>query len=280
MVVGLLAALIAAVVFGFATLIQATAVRRLPREGLDLRLVGDLLRTPAFLLAVGLNLVGFVLHLVALRTIPLYLAQSGVAASLAVTALLAHRVLDEPLSGRDWTAVAAICGGLAVMALGAGDVGDVSPPDGFVVGMYLVLVALFLAGTAAVRLQGAAAAVLLGFLAGVGFAGTGIGTRIIPSLAPLDVLTSPETYLVCLCGILAFSLYSLALQRGSVTGATAPMIVMQTVTPALVGLLLLDDQVRDGWLIVSLIGFVASVSGAIALARFERGPGHAPEVAH
>ena len=36
--------------------------------------------------------------------------------------------------------------------------------------------------------------------------------------------------------------YSIALQRGTVTQATAPLVVGETVAPALVGLLLLGDQ--------------------------------------
>ena len=75
----------------------------------------------------------------------------------------------------------------------------------------------------------------------------------------------------------AFSFYSLALQRGSVTGATAPLIVIQTVTPALIGLVVLDDQVREGWGWVAFSASLSVVAGAVALARFEAGPGHVPE---
>jgi len=53
------------------------------------------------------------------------------------------------------------------------------------------------------------------------------------------------------------------------------MIVLQTVTPAVVGIALLDDTVQDGMAAVAVIGFVLTCAGAVALARFEGGPeGH------
>lgn len=276
MAIGLTAALIAAVVFGIASIIQAKAVRAMPREGLNLRLLGDMLRSPLFLLSVAVTLIGFVLHLIALRNMPLFLAQSGVGASLAVTALLAMWIFHDKLSTRDWTAIAAVCVGLGLMAAGAGEVGEIEVSNTFILCQIGAIVAMVLLGLGAVRLKGAAAPVLLGSLAGIGFAGTGIGVRVLPSLQAIDLLTSVQTYLVPISGALAFSFYSLALQRGSVTGATAPLIVIQTVTPALIGLIVLDDGVRQGWEAVALLGFIITGLGAVALARFEAGPGHVP----
>ena len=63
--------------------------------------------------------------------------------------------------------------------------------------------------------------------------------------------------------------FALALQRGSVMTATAPMIVMQTATPAAVGVLLLGDTIRPGWSLAAALGLVMSGAGATALARFE-----------
>ena len=77
------------------------------------------------------------------------------------------------------------------------------------------------------------------------------------------------TYALPLSGALAFLLYSLALQRSSVTVATAPMIVVQTAGPAVVGVLLLGDAVRSGWAVGALVGFVLTAVGAITLVRFE-----------
>jgi hypothetical protein len=268
--VGLSAALAAALVFGFSAIIQAVASRRVSgSDGLSTRLVVGLLSQGAFLLAVALNLVGFVLHLVAVRLLPLYLAQAGVAASLAVTALLAVRYFRDHLSATDWTAVGSVCVGLALLAAGSGEVGTVTASDNFLAGLFIVLAAIAVSGLIASRTKGATAAALLGLLAGCGFAGSGVSARVLPGLTPAELVVAPAAYALPLFGGLAFLLYSLALQRGTVTSATAPMIVVQTVGPAAVGLIMLDDGVRSGWVVPAAVGFVLAVAGAIALARFE-----------
>jgi drug/metabolite transporter (DMT)-like permease len=268
---GFCAALAAAVLFGSASIVQATAVRRIPRSaGLSTRLVVELLGQPLFLIAMAMNLVGFSLHLVALRSIPLFLAQAGIAASLAVTALLAVRVHDDRLERADWAAVPGTCVGLALLAASSGSVGDETASGTFIVGLYAALAVLATGGFLASRMQGAVSTELLGLLAGFGFAGVSVSARVLPGLAPATVVAAPSAYALAISGALAFLLYSVALQRGSVTGATAPMIVSQTVTPAAVGVLLLHDGIRPGWIPIAAIGFVVTGLGALQLARFEQ----------
>lgn len=270
MLLGLGAALLAAVFFGFGAIMQAIGARRVPAtKGLNPRLLLRLLHEPAFLAAIGLNLSGFVLHLVSLRLIPLYLAQAGIAASLAVTALLAVRFRHDHLGSRDWWAVASVSVGLAMLAVASGPIGDQPSSGAFVVGLFIVLGAVALLGALATRMRHGLGASLLGMLAGFGFAGSGISARILPGLSPADLWDAPATYALPTCGGLAFLLYSLALQRGTVTAATAPMIVAQTVIPATVGVILLDDEFRAGWLPLAALGLLLSLIGAILLARFE-----------
>jgi drug/metabolite transporter (DMT)-like permease len=275
MLIGLGSALIAAVLFGGGSIVQTIAARNVPLSaGASHRLVVGLVRQPIFLGSIGLNLSGFVFHLIALRTIPLFLAQSGIAASLAVTALLAQRIFRDPLGRRDWTAVGAVCVGLAVLATSAGDVGDTQRGNGFVVGVFAALAVIAASAAVASRFHGAGATAALGLLAGLGFAGVSVCARLLPDLEPSTVVSSPATYALGVSGGLAFLIYSLALQRGSVTGATGPMIVTQTVTPAVIGLLWLDDQIRPGWWAPAAVSFVVTAVGAVALARFERAPDH------
>ena len=77
MLLGLGSALIAAVLFGVGSILQTIASRNVALSaGLSHHLVlGP--RQRVFLGALAVNLAGFVFHLVALRTIPLFLAQVG-----------------------------------------------------------------------------------------------------------------------------------------------------------------------------------------------------------
>jgi drug/metabolite transporter (DMT)-like permease len=270
MLLGLGAALLAAVVFGVAAILQAVGARRVPASaGLDVRLLPRLLRQPVFVTAVVLNILGFVLHLVALRELPLYLAQGGIAASLVVTAALAVRVLGDRLRPAEWLAVAAVFLGLGLMATASGPTGRDHADSAFTVGLCAAVVLVAVAGWVVSRSPGAVVPALLGLLAGLGFAIDSVAIRILPGLGPLDVVTSAPTYVFLASAGLAFLLYSTALQRGAVTAATAPMIVMQTAVPAAVGVLLLDDGVRPGFLPAAVVGLVLTAGGAARLARFE-----------
>ena len=267
---GVVAALAAAVVFGASSILQAVGSRRLSStSGFHLRTVGRLLRQPAFVLAVLLNLVGFVLHLVAVRALPLFLAQAGIAASLAVTALLAVRFFHDRLTLTEWGAVAAVCLGLALLTAAAGVTGEDRATGPMSLALFAVAAVMVAGGLAATRAAGLAAAAGLSLLAGLGFANTAVAARLLPELTVSSVLGSPVTYALPLSGALAFLLYSLALQRSSVTVATAPMIVLQTALPAVVGVLVLGDEVRSGWVTGAVVGFILTAVGGVALLRFE-----------
>ena len=74
---------------------------------------------------------------------------------------------------------------------------------------------------------------------------------------------------IALFGVLGFWLYSLALQRASVTAATAPLVLLETLVPAVVGLTVFGDGVRSGWWPVALVGFALSIGGALILCGAE-----------
>lgn len=269
MSLGLLAALAGAVVFGVAAIAQAVASRTIPTGGLSGALVLGLLRQPVFIAAVALNLVGFVLHLVALRLLPLFLAQAGISASLAVTVLLAVWYFGDRLGTLERVAVGAVCVGLAVLSGAAGDAGAAVTSTPMTVALFVGAGVIAVVGLLMGRRRGTAAAFTLGFLAGLGFAGSSIATRLVPDLSLAGVLSTPASYALPICGVLAFFLYSLGLQRGGVTAVTTPMIVMQTLAPAAVGVLALGDSVRESWLPAAVLGLLVTGAGAIVLGRFD-----------
>ena len=274
MVLGLGAALSAAVLFGVGAILQAVGSRKVPTESeLDPRRLGAfvvaLLKQPAFLGALALNLAGFGLHFVALRLLPLYLAQAGIAVSLVVTALLATRLMSDKLSALEWSAVIGVCVGLGLLAVAAGDAGDSAQHHGLTIGIIVGLVVIAVLGAVASRSKHGVSTALLGLLAGLGYAGVAISARLLQDGSMSELVRSPTLYTLPISGGLAFILYSLALQRGSVTLATTPMIALQTITPAAVGVFVLDDAVRAGWWPSAITGFLLSAAGSVILVRFE-----------
>lgn len=102
MLPGLCSAGGAALCYGIGSVLQADAARRTAASaGLDPRLLARLLRSGRYLVGVGADGAGFLLSLLAVRTLPLFVVQSVVASFLAVTAVLAAVLLRMPLGTRD-----------------------------------------------------------------------------------------------------------------------------------------------------------------------------------
>ncbi|MYT68649.1 MULTISPECIES: hypothetical protein [unclassified Streptomyces] len=271
----MLCALASAVCFGTASVLQAMAARAAPPgtgSGVDPALLVRALRQWRYVAGLGLDGVGFVFQVVALRSIPIYAVGAALAASLAVTAVVAARLLRVRLSGAEWGAVAAVCGGLAMLALASGAEGARAGSDALRWAMLGVAVGVLGVGAVAGRLPGRGRALALGLGSGFGFGVVEVSVRLIDDVSPGALLTNPATFALLVGGGAAFLLLTSALQRGSVTVATAGMVIGETVGPALVGVIWLGDRTRGGLGWVAVVGFGVAVAGALALARFGETP--------
>ncbi|WP_416974612.1 hypothetical protein [Streptomyces sp. 4F14] len=271
-------ALAAAVCFGTATVWQAVATRAAATgEGGDAALLLRAVRQWRYLAGLGLDGLGFVFQVLALRSVPIYAVGAALAASLAVTAVVAARMLKVRLSRTEWGAVAVVCAGLAMLGLASGEEGT---RHGSGVLKWAVLgaaVCVLLLGTVGGRLPERGRALTLGLGAGFGFGAVEVGVRLIDSLDPLSLLGNPASYALLVGGGAAFLLLTSAIQRGSVTAATAGMVIGETVGPAAVGVIWLGDRTRGGLEWLAVLGFGVAVAGALALARFGEAPEEVPD---
>jgi drug/metabolite transporter (DMT)-like permease len=267
---GLAAAFGGASVFGVAAVLQALAARREPLvRGVDPFLLVRLLRQLPFVAAVALNLSGFLLHVAALRLLPLFLAQAITASSVAITAVLSARVLRIRLTRVEVGAVGSVCVGLALLTATASSTGTAAPVDRVGHTLLAAAVVVAVAGVLVARLQGSVGAASLGLVAGLGFAVVAVAARVLPALDPTSLLQAPATYALVASGPLAFLLYATALQRAGVLTATAPSLLTQTVVPALVGVVVLGDELRDGALPLAAVGLLLAVTGILLLTRYD-----------
>ncbi|WP_405877390.1 MULTISPECIES: DMT family transporter [unclassified Streptomyces] len=266
-------ALGAAVCFGTATVLQAVAARAASAGGGgEAALLLRALRQWRYLAGLALDGLGFLLQIVALRSIPIYAVAAALASSLAVTGVVAARLLHVRLSGMEWGAVGVVCAGLAMLGLASGAEGDREGPTALKWVMLAIAVVVLLLGLVGGRWSGRGRALVLGLGAGFGFGVVEVSVRLIDSLVPSELLTNPATYALLLGGGAAFLLLTSALQRGSVTTATAGMVIGETIGPALVGVVWLGDRTREGLAWLAVLGFVIAVAGALALARFGEAP--------
>ncbi len=283
--IGVLAALLACVGYGVSSVLQAYGARRSAAAARDRGATGHLTATggptlrstlhaavtAAFIVGIILDVVGFVGSAVSARLIPLFLSQTIISANLVVTAVLGIAVLGIGLRSRDWIAIVAVIASLFVLGLGAGERGEVDP-DRLVHWIVLaVSVLILLGGIALTRILGSRSAVMAGLIAGVLFGMLAIGVRVLDGVEPLQpwvVLTDPAAWTVAIAGIGGFYLHTVALQLGSVNGATAALVVGETVVPGIVGVAFLGDSSRPGLGWVVALGFVGAVAGAVAVAVF------------
>jgi drug/metabolite transporter (DMT)-like permease len=271
----MMCALGASVCFGTATVLQAMAARAAADSGPggDTALLLRALRQWRYLAGLALDGVGFLLQIAALRSIPIYAVGAALAASLAVTAVVASWLLRVRLSRVEWGAVGVVCAGLAMLGLASGTEGEVAGSTALKYAMLGTAVAVLLLSLAGGRLPERGRPLALGLGAGFGFGVVEVAVRLIDDLDPGALLSNPATYALLLGGGAAFLLLTSALQRGSVTTATAGLVIGETIGPAVVGVVWLGDRTREGLSWLAVLGFAVAVAGALALARFGEAPG-------
>jgi drug/metabolite transporter (DMT)-like permease len=277
----LVAALVSAFCYGVAAVMQAVAVRTASRRteriedgdteaaarvdpGLLVRLLGQW----RFLASLCIDMVGFLAQLVALRRLPLFAVQAVIASNLAVTAVFAAWLIKVRLSWREWLAVIGVVTGVGLLGSSAGAEGASRVGPAFQIALMVTVAGVAVVGIAAARLPGRARTPALGATAGLGYAVLAISARILPGFSPVQLVRNPATYTLAAAGIVSFLMYASALEGGSVTVATAAVVLSETVPPAVVGVVFLGDTTRHGLAGLAVAGFVLAVACALALARF------------
>jgi drug/metabolite transporter (DMT)-like permease len=276
MLASLTAALVAALFYGIASVMQSVAAHeasnRKPQDadagGVDPGLLPRMLRQWRFVVSLCLDALGFVAQLIALQRLPLFAVQAIVAANLAVTAVVASLVIKVRLSWREWLAVTGVVAGVGLLGSSAGPEGASEAGVVFKLALIVAIAALGLIGLAAARLRAPARTLALGLVAGFGYGVIGIAARVLNGFEPLTLLRDPAAYAVAAAGIVSFVFYATALEGGSVTVATAAVVLAETLPPAVIGVVFLGDRTRPGLEPAAIVGFLLAVTSAVMLARF------------
>lgn len=248
---GLGLALVACVLYGVATLLQAAGSRR--AEGL-----GAFLQ-PLVVIGLVVDGAAFLVSLVAYASAPLFLVQTIVAAAVVIAVLGAPRVLPGvQLRRREVAGALVVLAGLVAVAASAGREEPRAPGGSFVTVLIVLAVVTALATALAYR---RGPAWLLALLAGLGFSLVAIGARTaVTDGTLLGAVLHPVAVVVVLGGAVGVVGNIRALERGSVAVAAATVSVIEVVVPSVVGVLVLGDGVRPGW----GPGLVAAVAVALA----------------
>src|SRR5688572_14240050 len=256
--------------YGIANLLQSVAATKTASTntldpGLLLRLFGN--RT--YLLGLLCQIFGFFFALAARRDLPLFLVQSAVTAGLCVTALLGVITLKWRLPPAEIALLTLVVLGIGALAASA------EPSKGEQLGirgiitLVVALAVIAVGSTFAGRIKGVLGSVVLGSIAGLCFASAAIAARPLAGAHSVaEFVLNPLLYLVIAHSLTGQLLLGLAMQRGSTNAAVAGMDAAGAVPAAVIGLVLLGDQMRPGLEWLAVIGFVVTLGAVIALTRY------------
>lgn len=282
MVTALLALAGTVVCYGTATVLQNVAAKRAERqEGTaDALLAVRLLRDLPYLAGTALDGLGFLLSLLALRQLPVFAVQAGVAGSIGVTAILAAVVFDERLIRQGWAALALLCCGLVAVAVSAAPEAADEPGIGTRSGIIASVVVLAVLGWLALRHGNERrSALALATVSGLAYGGAALAARLLSAGdgtyfsgdGLLHLVADPMLYALLAFGAIGLGTFASALQRGTVTTVAAVVVVAETIAPALAGIALLGDRARPGLGAVAVLAFIATVVGAWVLTTADPG---------
>lgn len=235
---------------------------------------------PWFLAGLVADVLAWVLTVVALRFLPVFAVQAILAGAIALTTLADNGWSPWNLSRRQRAAVLAVLAGLVLVAGSAEPERPVNLPAA-ATPVLLGSFALLLVAAPFVWRTGRP--VLLALLAGLGFGGTALAVRAIHP-GPLswdtvgELLLDPLVYAVVVMGVLGVLAFAAALRDGSVGTATAVLTVTEVVVPGVLGLTLLGDRIRPGWLVPAALGTALALGGVLLLTRSDPDTERPPRV--
>jgi hypothetical protein len=267
---GVALAAAAAACFDGAVALQAVEARAVGDRGVGAGLLRSLARRPRWLAATGLAIAGWPLQVAALSVAPLTVVQPALALGLVVLLLLGHRVLGEPVRGRDLAAVAALAAGLALLAAFAPRAGHVhaGPVATALVlgGLGLIAFVPWLVGT---RLPG----VTLVIAAGCAYAASGFTTALLADALAAGTLAAALGW--ALASAVAAGAGQVdemaALQHVGAARVAAGAFAIQTVVPVAGAPLIAGEHWHRPLPIVAGLVLVAGASLALGAARAVRG---------
>ena len=266
---GIVCALVAALAYGSASILQSVGVKRAGSAS-------GVLRQPLYLIGLTMDGAGFVVSVVALQFLPLFLVQAMVASSVIWTALFGA-LIGTHLGRSGWTGLSVALAGLVLLGASADAEGGIQLPIGWrwvVLACVLPIAALGWWG----HRRRSPSVVALG--AGLAFSMVAISARSLDFPHPWwHIIADPGLWALVANGVAGSALFAMAVEIGMVTRISAVTFTTETVLPSAVGLLFLGDTVRHGFWPVAAVGFILAVGGAIALSRFSEGVPAEPDAA-
>ncbi|MET0423156.1 MAG: hypothetical protein ABW046_04750 [Actinoplanes sp.] len=230
---------------------------------------------PFYLLGIGFDILAWVGSMIALRELAVYLVETILAGSLAITVVAARFILKSRLRRRDVAAIVVSMLALTVLAMSAGPQHEVHVTNELRIGFCVAAAVIATLGWLATK--GAPAGVIAAF-GGLSLGSAALVGRALPG-GMMNILLEPLTAALLVFAGAGMLLYANALGRGDVGPVTAVHWTAEVVAPSAVALILLGDAVRPGWELAAGLAGLLTVGSAVLLATAPANPEAAVEPA-
>lgn len=260
---GLLAALVASVLFNVGIVLQALDARVEPRSlGLRIALLARLLRRPVWLTGLGLGLLGALPQAIAYSRAPFVVVQPVLALGLLLVLVLGARILHERVGAREIAGTVAIIGGVALVAWGAPPHSELHRGPAAVLAVFA---ALSIAGLAPFAVRGSRfdTGRLVILATGCGFGATNVATKLVGDNLDVRHLPNAAAWAVAALGmgIAATIVNMTAFQRRPATTVVPASTAVQTFLPVVLEPFFL----REHWSSAALDGLPLAAGLGLAL---------------
>ncbi len=261
MLTGVLLTLAAAACFECSYVLQALELRAVaPMSRASVGALRGLAARPRWLASIVLGLAGFGLQVLALRHVPLSLAQPLLATGLLGLLAFSASVLGEPVGRREVGAVLAIVAGVGLIALGDPQRGGDAGP-----GLAFVLVAITLALVAVsafVRRRPGAGALLAGAIAADTIASLGAAQA--AHALPGALAAAAWCVFAGAGGIAAIAAESAVLQRRGAARVAPVVLAGQVAVPVALAPLVIGERWGEPGILVCGLALVIAGSALLA----------------
>ena len=270
LLLGLVAALAASVLFNVGIVLQALDARVVPRAlSLRLGLLRRLFARPRWVVGWLLGLVGIWPQIVAYEKAPFVVVQPALAVGLLIVLALAERLLHERVGLREVAGVVAIIGGVALVAWGSPSHTETHRGGLAVVA---VVAGLSAAGIAPFLVRGTRldTGMLTVVAAGCGFGATNVATKLLGDDFDVSHYGNAAAWAVVglAMGVAATVTNMTAFQRRAATTVVPVSTAVQTFLPILLEPLFLRERWGSAALggVPMVAGLVAALVGSVLIA--------------
>ena len=227
---------------------------------------------PLYLIGIFLDILAWVGAMIALQSLAVYVVESVLAGSLAITAVFAWLFLKSKLRRRDVVAIVATTTALTVLTMSAGHQAEIVVTREMRIAFCAGVLAVWVLGWGAVKIGSPGLIAAVGGLSLGGAALTGRAVHLPPGAmdgfasAVLAIATEPLVYTLLAYPLTGMVLYANALRKGEVGRVTAVHWTGEVVAPSVIALTVLGDTVRPGWALTALLAGLTTIGAAVVLA--------------